>query len=254
MAAIIAAVIANSFEDMGCIIRLYNEYVITMTDIIIAETAKEYVAFSDDNEQIAFLNSLITQDAVAQAALAALALQEKRLLDNYIRGKLKSDIECVNNTPVSILTDLGRAMDTVATPQTIDACELSATGRVDEGNSGSLAVPGNITATRYFASQRIVLECIDITTVDSEVFSIKSTESGISFAENAVVAVAFTDSVYGLQFTIPTDGTPAVGDRLFIDIVNGDEGTFDKFFRDVYGVVLPGVTGAAETIDDALAE
>ncbi len=254
MAAIIAAVIANSFEDMGCIVRLYNEYVITMTDIIIAETAKEYAAFADDNEQIAFLNSLITQDAVAQAALAALATQEKSLLDSYIRGKLKSDIESVNTTPLDILIDLGRAMDTVATPQTIDACELSATGRKDEGNSGSLVIPTGITVTRYFASQRIVLECIDISTPNSEVFSISTTESGISFAENAIVDVAFTDSVYGLQFTIAGDGTPVVGDRLFIDIVNGYEGTFDKFFRDVYGVVLPGVTGDAETINDSLAE
>ncbi len=254
MAAITAAVIANLFEDMGCIIRLYNEYRSTMIDIIIAETAKEYAAFGDDNEQIAFLKSLITQDAVAQVTLEQLAGQEKALLDNYARGKLKTDIESVSASATSILEDLSRAMDTVAVPQTIDACTLAATGRIDEGNSGSLAIPGSITVTRYFASQRIVLECIDITTPDSEVFSLTSTEDGISFAENAIVNVAFTDSIYGLQFTIPTTGTPAIGDRLFIDIVNAGEGTLDEFFRDVYGVVLPGKTDGSETIDDAVAE
>jgi len=258
MALITSAECHDLFEDMGCIVRLYNLYKITWPAAIVAETALEYAEFGADNSQIAFLDSLVAQDEKAARTLEKLALQEKLLCDNYIRNKVKTDIDSVSTSVKDILIDLDRAMQSAdAVPQTIAACGLTTTGLLDDANVATWAIPVSITATRYFPTCRIILECVNVDTLDSELWSVKCTDTTKKFNTQATTAVAYDgdDNDYDLEFTIPVSvaGTPTIGDRLFIDIVNDDVGLWDKFFRDVYGVVLNGTAGA-ETILDSLAE
>lgn len=179
---------------------------------------------------------------------------------NFTGDAVQTDIKIKSQLPIANLQGSRGFICTVRVRSSIGALtngdltiDLEGTGYSPTASEQIVILAANFTATFTLYHFFIILPQV----IPSDLHFAISWSGTPEVASLYIDDIAFSPVSYGagVGIAIVRGSIPwVVADRITIDNTTDDGGTFQRFFRQSFGVQLPSNNAGAETIDDVLAE
>ncbi len=240
------------FGDIGKGIKKYNalDGYKTALDTILSE----WVALLNDTEgERVLLNAAGIQNADDQATLDGEMTAVVDILESFLLDEIRSDLVVPEEDIDEILDALEDAMNAASPPDTVLQNTVSATVPVaDADNTGNGTMGAVSTNQQVHDDCDFVIECYNIDTPGSELWYVSN---NLEEEFDAVTTgVAFTNTKYGIGFTITAGGVDfAVGDRFTFQTSISVKSKFQTLFVTQWDKALPSAGAGLNTVDEALA-